>query len=842
MSEDGFFVDVMSPRQKQVFVCLVTIWLIILLFFWSWWLREEHFVTWTGFILTSFVLFWGTVTPAWYFFFAGRMKRPNPKLPLPEGRVAMIVTKAPSEPWPVVRKTLEAMLAQDFPRRYEVWLADEDPSEETLAWAVAHGVRVSTRRGVAGYHRLEWPRRTRCKEGNLAFFYDTVGYQEYDFVVQLDADHIPTKGYLAEMIRPFANPKVGYVAAPSVCDANLGESWVVRARLYAEASMHGSLQAGYNGGGWAPMCIGSHYAVRTAALKQIGGLGPELAEDHTTTLMMNSYGWQGAFAFDAEAHGNGAGSFTDSITQEFQWARSLMNVFLIWTPKWWKGLTPRLKVQFAFAQLWYPMFALQMLFAFMMPSVALLIGLPWVNVDYPQFLLRFGLLTAATVLPVIWVQRQGWFKPRYAPVMSWETILFQFVRWPWVVYAVTQSIAAWYLNKQFGFKVTPKGFNGPKPLALKVLWPYLLVTGLNSGAALVVGNAGMANGYYYFTLVYSVIYTIILVAIVGLHVCENYEKLRAEKIFPIRFVVRPFLAILAIVLLVSVTVSLRLPKAVEAITWRLQPTQNVEFPSGKFIGAYDPEGLLSGAKLDVENSFVKWRNPSDYEFEITRIRRVGRLPMITVEPWPRMNENVLEAICNGEENGTISRLAKITAKQKPQKVLIRFAHEMDLKGVYPWAGEPQEYVCAYRRFVDTFSKEGASNALWIWSPAGEQWAFYFYPGDAYTDYIGVTILSDPSWDAGIIGKEDVSFSDYLNVRIWISEYFQKPLIVAESGTSNPKMKRRWLAESISSWEQSPEVVGLVLFNGSIDRPIPNGSFPDWSIDLSVFNSISILKP
>ncbi|MGO8536006.1 glycosyltransferase, partial [Rhizobium ruizarguesonis] len=88
------------------------------------------------------------------------------------------------------------------------------------------------------------------------------------------------------MLRPFADPKVGYVSAPSICDNNASESWSARGRLYAEASMHGSLQACYNGG-LAPMCIGSHYAVRTVALKQIGGLGPELAEDHSSSMSLN---------------------------------------------------------------------------------------------------------------------------------------------------------------------------------------------------------------------------------------------------------------------------------------------------------------------------------------------------------------------------------------------------------------------------------------------------------------------------------------------------------------------------------------------------------------------------
>src|SRR5205085_7524266 len=123
-------------------------------------------------------------------------------------------------------------------------------------------------------------------------------------------------------LRPFADPNVGYVSAPSICDKNASESWAARGRLYVEANMHGSLQAGYNGG-WAPLCIGSHYAVRTAALKHIGGLGPELAEDHSTTLLFNANGWKGVHSLDAEAIGEGPETFADFVTQEFQWAKSL---------------------------------------------------------------------------------------------------------------------------------------------------------------------------------------------------------------------------------------------------------------------------------------------------------------------------------------------------------------------------------------------------------------------------------------------------------------------------------------------------------------------------------------
>ena len=198
------------------------------------------------------------------------MKRVDPKYRPPRGwKVAMVTTRAPSEPFEVVRKTLVAMLTQEYP--HDTWLADEDPTDEIRQWCAEHGVNLSSRKGVEAYHQKQWPRRTKCKEGNLAYFYDHYGYGAYDFVAQLDADHAPEPGYLEAVLVPFRDPRVGYVSAPSICDANADTSWAARGRLYSESSMHGALQAGYTNG-FAPLCIGSHYAVRTAALNEIGGL------------------------------------------------------------------------------------------------------------------------------------------------------------------------------------------------------------------------------------------------------------------------------------------------------------------------------------------------------------------------------------------------------------------------------------------------------------------------------------------------------------------------------------------------------------------------------------------
>jgi cellulose synthase (UDP-forming) len=517
-------INVLSQRERSILLGLVSLWLITLIWFWHWWLQPQHLATIDGMIVCSLLLAWNTMLPAYYFFFVWRMKRPNPNLDLPsDWRVAMVVTKAPSEPWEVVEKTLQAMMAQDYP--HDNWLADEAPSPETLAWCKAHNVQVSTRQGIEAYHRSSWPRRTKCKEGNLAYFYDFYGYEQYDFVAQLDADHIPEPGYLEAVLRPFLDDRVGYVAAPSICDANADRSWVVNARLFAEATMHGSLQAGYNDG-WAPLCIGSHYAVRTKAVEEIGGLGPELAEDHTTTLMMNSFGWRGRFALDAEAHGDGPTSFADFLVQEFQWARSLVVVLLSITPRYIGTLPPHLKFQFLFSQFWYPIFAITMLIGSLLPIGALICDRPWMNVDYLQFLGRSFLLTLTCILPVMLVKRAGALRPYDAKILSWETVLFQFARWPWILIAVWNATISCIRGEELPFKVTPKGESNAKPLPFPLMVPYLILALASGLTVLFCPQVTRAQGYYFLACLNTAIYGGLCLVVLNLHFRENVLKHR----------------------------------------------------------------------------------------------------------------------------------------------------------------------------------------------------------------------------------------------------------------------------------------------------------------------------
>lgn len=523
-------IPILRGYRRKEYIVGTAIWLAILIYFWAWWLKPAHYIDFWGFTLVTAILAWVTLLPGYFIILFYNAQKPHGPLRLPAGsRVAMVVTKAPSEPFSIVALTLKAMLEQAHP--HDTWLADEDPSAETLNWCQAHGVLVSTRKNRTDYHRTSWPRRTRCKEGNLAFFYDHYGYERYDFVVQLDADHVPEAGYLIEMLRPFADPDVGYVSAPSICDRNASESWSARGRLYAEASMHGSLQAGYNHG-LAPLCIGSHYAVRTAALRQIGGLGPELAEDHSTTLIMNAHGWRGVHAIDAIAHGDGPRTFTDLVTQEFQWSRSLVMLLLQYSPTYVPRLPLRLKFQFLFSQLWYPLFALFMALMFLTPILALVRHQNFVAVTYPDFLAHFVPLSVTLILLAFRWRASGSFRPFNAKVLSWETMFFLFARWPWALAGTVAAVRDWITGSHVDFRITPKGVSDVDPLPLRVLIPYGFLSVVSILPVLFVENAGETRGFYIFAIINAVLYTLLLLTIVIQHARENTVRFRTRTYRP----------------------------------------------------------------------------------------------------------------------------------------------------------------------------------------------------------------------------------------------------------------------------------------------------------------------
>jgi len=760
--------DLLTVRQRLTLLGLILVWALSTLWAVRWWLEPQHWTSTTGMLLNSIPL--GIeliVLPIWLYAWLWRMKRPNPALSVPQLRTAMIVTKAPSEPWAVVRKTLEAMLAQDFPFRYDVWLADERVGRDTRAWCEERGVRISTREGIKAYHRSSWPHRTRCKEGNLSFFYDTWGYRCYDVVAQLDADHVPAKDYLRRMVTPFIDELVGYVAAPSICDSNADRSWSARGRLHAEAVLHGPMQAGHSGG-FAPSCIGSHYAVRTAALRQIGGIGPELAEDFTTTLMMSSHGWHGVFAIDAEAHGDGPDCLEDCLTQEFQWSRSMMNVMLGISGGYWSGLNLRTKLRLGFCQVWYPLFGLLMLLSIVLPLAAVLTRTPLMQVHLGDFYKHVAPEMLALVATVLWLRSLDCLRPRAAKAVSWEMVLFQLIRWPWALWGCAHAVGARIAGREFGFKVTPKGRTGVLPLPAKVVAPYLIIAVVSAAPTLLDLDAGPASGYRTLSLINAGLYLLAAVVIVVLHVREHPSGTRRAVL---QSIAPKAIATAACVIFLSVGLALQSfgdHGAQSAIASSVTPYTGAPLdPGARQLGvttralainqttAWQPAALgevnafeqMAQTRVGLVQWFSDWHRGRVDLGQLRAVAARGAIPQITWEPWDSARGGSkqpafrLASIVDGRHDAYIRSWARdLRGYGKP--VQLRFAQEMNGL-VYPWAegknnNRPGDYARMWRHVHDIFTAEGATNVLWVWSPLARTIVEEQYPGDRYVDIVGLS--------------------------------------------------------------------------------------------------------
>lgn len=515
---------ILTGQTRQKYLVASALWAVSAGFFWFWWLQPSHIIESFRFGLATLSLGWIYFLQAYFvivFLNGSRSVAPDP---VPgQWRVAMVVTKTPGEPLSLLKRTLTAMLAQDYP--HDTWLADEDPAPETITWCRENGVRISTRNGVAEYHQAQWPRRTRCKEGNLAYFYDTFGYESYDIVAQLDADHVPQEGYLCEMLRPFADPKVGYVSAPSICSANADQSWAARSRLDTEAAFHGALQCGYTSL-FTSLCIGSHYAVRTKALRAVGGLGPELAEDHSTSMLMAAGGWRGVHAIDAIAYGDGPANVADLATQEFQWARSLLMLLLAHTPRYLSALPARLKFLFILGQSWYAFFSFFMCFLYFSPIWALSFDSRYADVTYPAFISHL----LPTTLVLFWfataIRRDGLFRPYDGRIFGISKMLFIFLQWPWVLWGCLMALRDRFTGKFVDFRVTPKGEAAAKRLPSKVVAVYAALALGALAPVLMLEDVNEARGFHILSGINALIYAGIVMSIVVRHLRDNAGELR----------------------------------------------------------------------------------------------------------------------------------------------------------------------------------------------------------------------------------------------------------------------------------------------------------------------------
>lgn len=260
-------------------------------------------------------------------------------------------------------------------------------------------------------------------------------------------------------------------------------------------------------------------------------------------------------------------------------------------------------------------------------------------------------------------------------------------------------------------------------------------------------------------------------------------------------------------------------------------------PVSPLVGLYEyqPNSLRSGG-FGLEATFLDWTDPQ----LLPRLRGFlrgaessHRLPLVTLEPFPdreagRTNGDLLADVLAGRHDPVIAAVARTIAAH-PGPVFLRFGHEMDKVGQYPWAyRDPSRYIQLYHYVFAQVEAQRPPNLRWVWSPAGTPISDRYWPGDTYVDLIGLSIYSSRSWHPD---RALETFTQQLDQKRWIPQRYGLPLLVAEVGVSGSAAdQQQWLRQAIKMLPRYPELCGLVYFQAPQPTwmPIPTGH-EDWSL-------------
>lgn len=211
---------------------------------------------------------------------------------------------------------------------------------------------------------------------------------------------------------------------------------------------------------------------------------------------------------------------------------------------------------------------------------------------------------------------------------------------------------------------------------------------------------------------------------------------------------------------------------------------------------------------------------SEYLPVLRRVRRAGAMSLIKFsvqdDNW-RSNGKIadLRDVTRGVYDDYF-KSAAVACREFGAPMWISFCHEMN-GNWYPYSQDygptsPRagDYIAAWRHVVQVFRAQGATNVAWMWAPnvpdVGNVSARYYYPGDAWVDWIGASFYS---------GNPLANLNDFYGQ--WA---IHKPIFLSEWATGVEKNRyfigfpgeARWVSDVFGALQtRFPRVKGVSWF-------------------------------
>ncbi|WP_245155662.1 UDP-forming cellulose synthase catalytic subunit [Paracoccus ravus] len=271
-----------------------------------------------------------------------------PKVELEDLPSVDILVPSYNEPVEMLSITLSAAKNMIYPAsRRRVVLCDDggtdqrcnSPDPELAARSRSRRAELQALCAEMGVIYSTRARNEHAKAGNMSAALDRlVG----DLVVVFDADHVPSRDFLARTVGYFSqDPKLFLVQTPhhfinpDPIQRNLGLKSPPENEMF-----YGMIHRGLDRWGGAFFC-GSAAVIRRKALDSVGGFaGETITEDAETALDIHARGWRSLYIDRAMIAGLQPETFVSFIQQRGRWASGMVQMLMLKNPLFRPGLKP----------------------------------------------------------------------------------------------------------------------------------------------------------------------------------------------------------------------------------------------------------------------------------------------------------------------------------------------------------------------------------------------------------------------------------------------------------------------------------------------------------------------
>jgi len=214
----------------------------------------------------------------------------------------------------VIAGCLEALLDVDYPRdRLRIVPMNDRSTDRTEAIIDDFIARYPGR--ITAFHRRGG------KPGKAAALKDAMALVDSAAIVVFDADYIPSRGLIRELVAPFFDPEIGAVMG-RVVPLNVGATLLARLLDLERSGGYQVDQQARMNLHLVPQYGGTVGAVRVAALMDAGGWRDDvLAEDTDLTYRLLLRGWKTVYQNRSECYEEVPETWPVRVKQIMRWAK-----------------------------------------------------------------------------------------------------------------------------------------------------------------------------------------------------------------------------------------------------------------------------------------------------------------------------------------------------------------------------------------------------------------------------------------------------------------------------------------------------------------------------------------